>query len=101
MGFLDKLFSKKQIDYRLIGKWRVDSPDFPNTQMTFTSDGKLIYEITENGKISIMNMIFETNDEFIISDQPSHSRIEKTKYSISGDLLTLDYDGVISTYRKI
>ncbi len=101
MGFLDKLFSKKQIDSRIIGKWIADSTEFSNSQMTFTSNGKLIYEITENGKVSIMNMIFETRGDLIISNQPSHPRIEKTKYSISGDLLTLDYNGVISKYKKM
>ena len=101
MGFLDKLFSKKRIDSRLIGKWSADSSEFPNTQMTFTSNGKLIYEITENEKVSIMNMTFETSEDLIISNQPSHPRIEKTRYSISGDLLTLDYEGVISKYRKM
>jgi hypothetical protein len=101
MGFLDKLFLKKQIDSRLVGNWSADSSEFHNTQVTFTSNGKLIYKITENGKVSIMNMTFETSGNLIISNQPSHPRIEKTKYNITGDLLTLDYDGVISKYMKI
>jgi hypothetical protein len=101
MGFLDKLFSKKQIDPGLIGTWISDSVEFQGTKMTFTSNGKLIYKITENGNVSIINMVFETSGDLIISNQPSHPRIEKTRYSISGNLLTLDYDGVLSKYRKI
>ena len=101
MGFINKLFSKKRIDANLIGTWISDSSEFPDTKMTFTSNGKLIYEINESEKVSIMNLTYEIYNDMIYSNQPSHPRVEKTKYSISGDVLTLYYSGEISKYKRI
>jgi hypothetical protein len=100
MGLFNKLFSNKQIDSRLIGTWISESKEFEGTKMTFKDNGNLIYEIPENGKIGIIYMKFETIEDFIISNQSSHPKIEKTRYTIAGDLLTLKYEGSIAIYRR-
>jgi hypothetical protein len=96
MEFLKKLFAQKRIDLKLLGSWISGS-----TKMTFTENGKLIYEIYENDKVSIINMTYEVKEDIIITDQPSHPRIEKTRYEINGNILSLDFNGEILKYKKI
>ena len=100
MNFLSKLFRKNNIDERLIGCWVSESNETSKEQMIFTKNGKLIYEITENEKVGTINMTYEIQDNFIITDQPSNPKIEKTKFSIKEDLLILDYNGEITKFRK-
>jgi hypothetical protein len=101
MKLLSRLFSKSKIDSRLVGSWIADSTEFNRTKVIFKRNGKLISEIYENDKTVIMNLIFETNGDFIISDQPSHPKIEKTKYNIYGDLLIMDFEGEFTKYKRI
>jgi hypothetical protein len=101
MGFLNKMFSKRQIDSRLIGKWIVDTDEFQGTMMTFKDNGELIYEIIEKEKTSIINLTFETKGDSIITNQPSHPQVEKTRYTVSDEFLIMDYQGVISKYKKM
>ena len=96
MGFLNRLFTKKHLDSKLLGSWIAGS-----TKMTFTPNGKLSYEINENEKVSIINMTYELSGDIILTNQPSHPRIERTRYNITDNILTLDYNGEISKYKKI
>ncbi|MCI1267235.1 MAG: hypothetical protein LKG19_11735 [Saprospiraceae bacterium] len=96
MGFLSKLFTQKYLESKLLGSWIADS-----IKMTFTSNGKLIYEISENDKVSIINMTYELSGDIILTNQPSHPRTEKTRYDITDNILTLDFNGEISKYKKI
>jgi len=88
MSFISKIFGKKELDSPLFGTWFSDFNDektkagFGNVKMTFTKDGKLIYEIREGDKRQIITMIYSFEGNSIITDQPSHPRIEKTEYLI-------------------
>jgi len=108
MGLLTKLFGKKDIDDRLFGKWTTDkngklTVDFlGDVTMTFTTKGELIYEIKEDDRLQIINMIFWTEDNYIISDQPTHPKKEKTKYSFgTADSLILEFEGQTTRLIKI
>jgi hypothetical protein len=100
MSFIKKLFGQKLLDSKLFGNW-VGIVDGEDVSMTFTKDGKLIYEINTGGKVQRINMIFETVDNIIISDQPSHPNKEKTKYKFENDrTLLLDFNGVLTRFIK-
>jgi hypothetical protein len=93
-------------DGRLFGKGRlttttaVDTAE--DTVSEFTPDGRLIYSITEGGKTGIMNLVYRTEDGYIISNQPSHPREDRTKYDFAEDgALILDYGGYRTTFSRI
>ncbi|MGC4022969.1 MAG: hypothetical protein QM734_14010 [Cyclobacteriaceae bacterium] len=108
MNFLKKLFGTKDIDGRLFGKWTTDKNDkltvdfLGDVTMTFTPKGELIYEIKEGERLQIINMTFWTEDNYIISDQPSHPKKEKTKYSFGTDeYLILEFQGQTAKLIKV
>lgn len=107
MGILDKLFGSRSLDKRLFGVWVSDIDDektklnIGDVKMTFTYDGKLIYDAHESDKIQRINMIFWTEGEFVFTDQPSHPNVEKTKFSLpSEETLILEFGGVQSIFRR-
>lgn len=96
------------IDVRLFGKWTTDKNDkqtvssLGDVTMTFTPTGELIYEIKEGERIQIINMIFWTEDSYIISDQPSHPNKEKTKYAFeTNEYLFLEFEGQTTKHIKV
>ncbi len=108
MSLLKKLFGKKEIDGRLLGKWSTDENDqqsidfLGDVTMTFTPKGELIYEIIEGDRLQIIYMIFWTEDDkCIISDQPTKPRKEKTKYVFeTADSLILEFEGQTTRYIR-
>lgn len=108
MSLLTRLFGQRDIDGRLFGKWTTDKNDKQTVDllgdviMTFTAKGELIYEIKEDDRLQIINMIFWTEDNYIISDQPTHPKKEKTKYSFgTADSLILELEGQATRFIKI
>jgi len=107
MGLFNKIFVQKSLDKELIGIWNSDLTDMvtQNTlgevTMTFTDDGKLTYDIHENGKIQRINMIYSTIGDTIITDQPSNPRQEKTKYRIKNSkILVMEFGGETTKFIK-
>ncbi|MBL9184159.1 MAG: hypothetical protein JNN17_18590 [Verrucomicrobiaceae bacterium] len=97
---------KRVLDERLFGKWRlitttaIDTAE--DTVSEFTPDGRLIYSITEGGNTGIMNLIYRTENGYILSNQPSHPREDRTKYDFTEDgALILDYGGERTTFSRI
>jgi hypothetical protein len=91
----------------LIGSWNGDETDdatqkaLGKVTMTFTEDGKLIYDIFEGGKQQRMNMVYKVQGDTIISDQPSHPQEQRTRYKIeNGDKLILDYEGEKTVFNR-
>ena len=69
--------------------------------MTFTKDGKLIYDIFEGNKQQRMNMVYKVQDNTIISDQPSHPQEQRTKYKIeNSNKLILDFEGEKTVFNS-
>jgi hypothetical protein len=101
------IFKKQTSDKQLIGTWQSDLNDqdtknaIGDVIMHFTIDGKLIYEINTSEKTQIMNLTFKTKDGFIISDQPSSPRVEKTKYTlVEENYLILEFEGKQSKFIR-
>ncbi len=108
MGFFQQLFTKKQIDSRILGVWETDPDDaqtlrnFGKNRMTFSSDGRLVYDAFVGIKIQRMNLVFYTENGWIISNQPSHPREERTKYYFDGaSKLIVELGGDKAKYIRV
>jgi hypothetical protein len=91
----------------LIGTWNSDESDeatqkaLGKVTMTFTEDGKLIYDIFEGSKQQRMSMTYKVQGNTIISDQPSHPQGQRTKYKIENDdKLILDFEGEKTIFKR-
>jgi hypothetical protein len=67
--------------------------------MTFTADGKLIYDIQEETH-QIINMVYWIEGDLLYTDQPSKPNVEVTRYVINGNNLVLDYNGDITKFKR-
>jgi hypothetical protein len=95
------------MDKNLIGTWNSDDTDettqktLGKVTMTFTEDGKLVYDIFGDNKLQRMNMIYKVQGDTIISDQPSHPQEQRTNYKIeSRDKLILDFKGEKTVFKR-
>lgn len=106
MNWIKKIFGSKELDSRLFGNWRSDQTDEITKQtlgdvtMTFTPSGRLVYKIKESEKVQIINMTFWTEGEYIISDQPSHPRKERIRFTIEDERLILEFEGEKTRFIK-
>jgi YD repeat-containing protein len=90
----------------LVGKWRQitsnKETDGEETTMVFTLDGKLIYSIDTDDRTQIINLVYETFGDTLITDQPSAPKKEYSQYYFeSDDLLILDYDGEKTKFQRV
>jgi len=94
------------MDKNLIGTWNTDEDDEKTMQtigkvtITFTHDGKLVYDIIEDGKIQRINMIYKVEGDFIISDQPSNPQEQKTKFKLENNKLLLVFNGEKTMFKR-
>jgi hypothetical protein len=93
---------------KLIGVWKIDEQDaaslrsYGNTTLEFEMDGALRYTVHENGKDQIMLLTFQVEPGFIITNQPSHPRPEKTAYEVTREgKLVLNFGGKKSVYYRV
>jgi hypothetical protein len=106
MNWIKKIFGSKALDSRLLGSWISDQTDETTKQtlgdvtMTFTPKGELIYKIKESDKVQIINMTFWTEGEYVISDQPSNPRKEKTRFDFDDEKLILEFEGYKTIFLK-
>jgi hypothetical protein len=90
----------------LIGKWISDPHEVAASKqedvtLEFYGDGNLKYTIQAGDKKQVMLLTYEVEGEYLITDQPSKPRIEKTKAMIEDGELILDYNDAISRYIKV
>lgn len=87
----------------LIGKWKIISVGSETEDITleFYDDGNLRYTIYAEGKRNVILLTYYIQDDFIVTDQPTSPRIEKTRAIVEGNTLTLNYDGSITRYKKV
>ena len=95
------------MDNLLIGVWNSDTGDQATTAvigqvtMTFTKDGKLIYDIYESDKLQRMNLIYRISGDTLITGQPSHPQEEKTKFNlVNNDTLILEYGEARTKFKR-
>ena len=69
--------------------------------MTFTNDGKLIYDAIEGNLLQRINMIYWTSGDIIYSDQLSSPKQESTKYHFdSNGNLNLEIEGDKTKFKR-
>jgi hypothetical protein len=93
---------------KLIGRWRSDSADasgldsYGRTTLEFGADGSLVYTVYEPDRDQVILLTFRIEEPgFILTDQPSAPRQEKTAYEITQDgKLVLAFGGEKSRYVR-
>jgi len=100
-------FSKKSSgDDRLVGRWAIDPTDaaaveaFGDAVMEFDDKGNLIYIVKADDKDQVMLMTYRVSGDHIITDQPSAPDPQKSRFTIDGDMLTLEFDGQPARFRR-
>jgi hypothetical protein len=91
----------------LIGKWRAESSDrssrerYGDTTLEFRPDGKLVYTENVGNEKEVSLLTYRVEDRFIVTDQPSAPREDRTAFELTNDgKLVLDYGGFRSCYVR-
>jgi hypothetical protein len=90
----------------LLGLWVTDPDDlgslreYGRVSMDFRADGQLVYTIFPEGKRQVMLLVYRIQGDFLVTDQPSSPREERTRFEIKGDTLTLFYEDHQSIYIR-
>ena len=75
-------------DVRLLGRWQADVSDHRTLQdlgearMEFFDGGRLLYSVRQGEKLVAMKLVWRTEADVLIIDQPSHPREDRGKYWI-------------------
>ena len=91
----------------LIGRWRLVRTEDPagseSVTMEFRPDGSLQYWIEQpDGRLQINNLMYTVSGDVITSDQPSHPKEERTRFTFGADgRLELNHDGIRSWYERV
>lgn len=92
----------------LLGTWKSDPQDeaalcsYGRATLKFGSDGSFLYKIHEAEKDHVMRLTFRLESGFIVTDQPSEPRLERTAYELTSDgKLVLTFGGETSRYIRI
>jgi hypothetical protein len=91
----------------LVGRWQRDPLDSESSRhygeitLQFTSDGQLIYTEYLKGKRQISMLTYRVEGPFIVTDQPSAPREERTAFEFTDEgKLVLVFGGVKSVYVR-
>lgn len=91
----------------IIGKWVTDHEDkesinqFGNVSLVFSTNGILKYIIHEDEKDQIIFLTYRIEGDFLITDQPSTPKEERTRFEITADgHLVLYYEKDKSIFIK-
>lgn len=92
---------------RILGSWRSDTADASTVEaygaasLTFESNGTLRYVIHEAGRDRIIKLTYRLEGKWIITDQPSSPKIQRTEYTFdSNDVLILKSSGIVSRFLR-
>src|SRR5689334_3627162 len=92
----------------LLGTWKSDPQDeeslrlYGEVTLKFGNDGFLLYTVHQAEKDQVMRLTFRVDSGFIVTDQPSHRRLERTPYELTSDgKLVLNFGGQTSRYTRI
>ena len=78
-------------DTRFIGAWRIDPSDrwslreYGNVSLQFENNGKLTYTIELPKKKQIMLLTYRVDGNWLVTDQPSHPKEERTEFYFTDD----------------
>ena len=92
----------------LVGTWRSDQADnqaaelYGDVTLKFMKDGTLLYVIHGHETDQVLRLTFRVESGFIVTDQPSAPRPERTAYELTpGGGLVLRWGGKRSHYLRI
>jgi hypothetical protein len=91
---------------RLVGSW-ISNPEQKNptsekTRLDFAENGQLTYSILCKEKVQMIMLTYEVEGDFLITDQPSEPKVERTKFSITpDDKLIMAFDNQIWEYIRL
>jgi hypothetical protein len=95
------------VDPRLVGIWVNDPEDasgqraFGRVTLEFGHDGRLVYTIHGDEKDEKMLLTYSVDQGYLVTDQPSSPREERTAYSLREDgRLELNFGGKTSLYIR-
>lgn len=78
---------------RLLGRWYGSFEGQPMA-LEFLPDGRLACVFLQADRQEIIRLTYQVDGEYVITDQPSHPRLERTKAEFEGEDLILDFQGV-------
>lgn len=106
MSWLDRLRGVEKPD--LIGRWVSDPDDasgmagFGRATLEFRPSGQLVYTIHADDRDQIMLLTYRVMGEYLVTDQPSAPRADRTKFSVSPDgRLLLNYGSGAARYVRV
>lgn len=92
----------------IIGAWVLDKEDIRSLEklgevlLNFSFEGILRYSIFNDAKESVILMIYEIENDIIITTQPSHpDNVERTNFKIINDKLHLFFGGELSRFVRL
>jgi len=68
--------------------------------LDFSANGQLSYTIRQADKNQIINLVYHVAGDQLVTDQPSAPRQERTRYSLDGDMLILENEGLRSWFSR-
>ena len=88
---------------QLLGTWKVIEDPFKQDEDTFYSFTPTTVTITceTKNRTQKIFLTYELEGNVIITDQPSHPKIGRSKIEVEGDTLTLDYNGQVIRLKKV
>jgi len=91
----------------LLGTWRFDPTDlngasrYGKVTLEFCADGTLLYISHGPGKDDVVRLTYTVESDFIVTNQPSQPRVERTHYRFTSDgKLVLNFAGKESRYVR-
>ena len=90
----------------LLGTWHLTREDGSHdqaatTDLTFTADGRLVYAVLAGTKWQIMRLTYRCEGTYIITNQPSAPREERTSYWWEPDgTLGVEFGGERTWFRR-
>ncbi len=96
----------KPLDKKLIGSWTTEKPGEPDLAnkvvfvLTISSDRKMLHDITTSGKTERNELTCWTSNDTLFSNEHKGSYVHWSVYSIEGDELTMNDQGVIVFYYR-
>lgn len=87
----------------ILGVWKLVAGPHEEGEKIYLEfkPGNVLTHISEtNGKKDIILLTFRIEDEYLVTDQPSSPRIEKTIMALEDDKLTLKFEGIPHVFNR-
>ncbi len=89
LNILNRLLRRRTSSAKvLVGCWhlvRSTQEPFEPAEADFRDDGRLYYSVLSRGRWQIMKLRYRVEGDFIVTEQPSAPRQERTRFSVESD----------------